>query len=136
MAEIVVAFAIIAFLTLALVHFFLRLSLGSAKGADQTVAFEYGEHLLDVAVGQSPAQWNTDEVVYALDSHDSSSQTTYYSRLSPLLLNPGDNAMGDLYRLDLEVWWWPQGSGAASTRSGMGRLSLRQHRSVFVENQK
>lgn len=49
------------------------------------------------------------------------------------------NQMGDIYKLDMDVYWWPEtatSKNSNATRSEFGRLSVHLDRIVFIENMK
>jgi hypothetical protein len=125
------AIGILALVLTVLIGFFLRLNVSSSKSSDQTVAFELASRLLEEAAESGPEDWQTAPGTEQLQSQDFAGNTTFHHRLTSTLLDSGDTAMGEMYRLDVEVWWAPK-----SERVGTGKLRVRLSRAVFVENHK
>jgi hypothetical protein len=97
---------------------------------------------------------------------DSTSTTTFYWVLTPTelsvtpnplnhsspplpsdpfnpVLNPNTNQMGDVYKLDMDVYWWPDARNSfvysldsIASRATMGRMSVHLSRVVYIENMK
>lgn len=138
----VVALALLAVITVATTVFFLRLIMSSTKGADQTVALELADSVLNQSADLPPGDWAAlhDEHSAVLQSHGEEAPTVYTYRLDVNEVEgarawatpapPDDHVMGGLYRLDVEVTWWDTG------HKQLGRLRAHASRVVFVERLK
>ena len=171
MAELLIAVVILGVVIVTVMGLFLMLMNGSTKGLDQTVALDIAQNELDFCAGSTPAKWLAlnGGVMGEAETHpvtDSSTNTTFYWVLTPtelsvtptplnvssppvasdpfnIALNPNTNAMGDVYRLDMDVYWWPAAQNATTINvtsiasvSGFGRLSVHLSRLVYIENMK
>lgn len=113
----------------------------SSKGLDQTVALDIAQNKLDFAAQSTPSKWT----FWSSEEHsvtDPRTPTPFYYVLTPVELSNATsdytNRMGDVYRLDMEVYWWPEDptKQKVSTRAEYGRLSVKLSRVVYIENMK
>lgn len=137
-----ISFALLAVVIVVVIGLFVKLLNASTKGLDQTVALDIAQNRLDVVASSPASKWegyskSTDMVVV-----DSRTATTFHYKLTyQELSSPGgqaDNKMGDLYLVNVEVFWWPddQKNPQASKRTEMGQLKVNLSRIVYVENMK
>ncbi len=134
LAEVVVALGLLGVVMVSTVLLFLSLQSSSSKTGDLTPALAYAQSQLDAAAQAGPPDWGGLQGQRQLYSHDERSQTTFAHQLTVThLYSPPTTPlpMGDLYRLEVEVYWWSDTPGAS--RRGHGRLSTRLGRVVFVE---
>ena len=134
-----IAIALLSVIIVIVIWLFLKLMTASTKGLDQTVALDIAQNKLDQASQSSASKW----LVYNSEAHSVSDPRTptvfYYTMVASELTDASvakSNMMGDMYKLDLEVYWWPEGEHKVSVRQEMGRLSVRLSRIVYIENMK
>ena len=138
LAELMIAIALLLVVTVIVIGLFLKLMTASTKGLDQTVALDIAQNKLDQAAQSSASKW----LIYNSEAHsvsDSRTPTIFHYVMTADELTatvPGSNTMGDMYKLDLEVYWWPEEDKRVSTRHEMGRLSVKLSRIVYIENMK
>jgi Tfp pilus assembly protein PilE len=134
-AELVFAIGLLAVLAVVSIGFFVKLSSSSTKTADQTVALELGSKILEEYSGRDPAFW-LERGEQELQVHEPSSQTTFYYRVRHRRLSPVDAPMGDVYRLDVDVYWWPEdpANPQRTKRRDYGRLNVHLSNVVFVDD--
>lgn len=133
LAEVIVALALLAMVMVSTVLVFLSLQGASGKTGDLTVALGYAQSQLDLAEQAGPPDWGGLTGQRQLYSHEAGSKTTFSHQLTVTHLYsppPTPLPMGDLYQLEVEVFW---SESPAATRRGQGRLSTRLGRVVFVE---
>jgi len=136
--ELLISVALLAVVITLTIGLFVMLMNASTKGLDQTVAIDICQNKLDQAAQSSANKW----VIYNSEAHsvtDPRSPTTFHYILNyDELTEHKTKAMGDMYRLDMEVYWWPEDPNQhkVSTRVEMGRLSVRLSRVVYVQNMK
>lgn len=135
-AELVLAIGLLALIAVVSIGFFVRLTVSSTKSEDQTVALELANKVLEEYAGLDPAYW---QVATAEDfsSRDPRTQTTFYYNFRYRRLSQSDARMGHLYRLDVDVSWWPADPNnphAAPQRRDYGKLQVHLSDIVFVED--
>ena len=133
LAEVIVALALLAMVVVSTVLVFLSLQGASGKTGDLTPALAYAQSQLDTAQQAGPPDWGGLSGQRQLYSHEGGSRVTFSHQLTAThLYSPPSTPlpMGDLYRLEVEVYW---GEAPGLTRRGQGRLSTRLGRVVFVE---
>lgn len=136
LAELVFSIGLLALIALVSIGFFVRLTVSSTKSEDQTVALELANKVLEEYAGVDPAYW---EVASSetFSSRDPRTQTTFYYRLRFRRLSRADAEMGDLYRLDVDVSWWPADPGQPhqqTRRRDYGKLQVHLSDVVFIED--
>lgn len=131
-AELVVAIGLLAVIAVVVIGLFVRITASSSKSADQTVALEIANRVLDQYANSSPADWETASSKQDLQTRDPASKTTFHYHLESRPLTHSTSNMGDMYRLDVNVYWWTNRE-AEDTRRDYGRLRVRLSRCVFVE---
>lgn len=136
MAELVLSMGLLALIATVVIGLFVRFTVSSTKSTDQTAALELANQVLDEFADASPSYWNQTGTK-EFQTHDDVTRTTFSYRLDYRLLSPPTAQMGDLYRLDVQVSWWPDSSGTLQNqRRDYGKLHLNLSRTVFVENLK
>ena len=136
-AELIVAIGFLAIIAVVVIGLFVRLTTSSSKSADQSVALEVASRLLDEYAGASPASWKDASSQQDLQTRDPGSSTTFYYRLKSKQIDDTKGLMGDLYRLDVDVYWWPTNPNqlqATPNRRDYGKLQVHLARVVFVES--
>lgn len=138
MAELVAALGLIALLLLLVMGLFVRLNVSSSKSTDKAVALELASKVLEIQAGSSPPLWELEaqktNAAQGLELRAPGSNTNFYYTFSyQRISDASDSQMGDLYRLDVSVHWWPESSKADHTRGSYGRLQVHLARVVFVE---
>lgn len=134
--ELIVALGLLAVIATVVVGLFLRLTVSSTKSEDQTVALEIANRLLDEYAEADPSTWNV-SANQDLETHDPSSKTTFYYRLRNRKISDDSNPMGYLFRLDVDVSWWPADPAnphASTMHRRYGKTTLHLSRVVFVED--
>ena len=135
-AELVVSIGFLAIIAVVVIGLFVRLTASSSKSADQSVALEIASRLLDEYARASPEDWKGVAAQQDLQTRDPGSKTTYYYRLRHKQIDDGKSMMGDLYRLDVDVFWWPDDPtklDKTPSRRDYGKLKVSLGRVVFVE---
>lgn len=126
---------LLALIVVFVIGLFARLNIAATKSVDKSVAMELAQRVLDSAAAVAPAQWDTFRGTQDLASRTTPVTTTYFYELDSRVLTAPNEPMGDLYRLDVEVSWWPADSSNAqkSRRRDYGKLHLRLSRVIWVE---
>lgn len=135
-AELIVAIGFLAIIAVVVIGLFVRLTSSSSKSADQSVALEVASRLLDEYAGASPESWKTASNQLDLQTRDPGARTTFYYRFRSKQIDDTKSLMGDLYRLDVDVYWWPDDPKNLSktpNRRDYGKLQVHLARVVFVE---
>jgi prepilin-type N-terminal cleavage/methylation domain-containing protein len=134
-SELVVAIGLLAIIAVVVIGLFVRITVSSSKSVDQSAALELAHRVLDEYADADPSTWDAVESDQDLQTHDPALKTTFYYRLSNRRISTAEDEMGNLYRLDVDVSWWP--ANAANPQPGQrrdyGKLSLQLSRTVFVE---
>jgi len=131
LAEIMLAIGLLAILITVLIGLFLRLNLGATKTLDRTMALELANRILEEHSANSPQTWNFQDRFRSEAIGRAPLDFEY--KLDATLLSATNNPMGDLYRLDVDVSWWPE-VDKSRPRRDYGVLSLRLSRVVFVQS--
>lgn len=135
--ELVVAIGFLAIIAVVVIGLFVRLTTSSSKSADQSVALEVASRLLDEYSGASPETWKGVSNRQDLQTRDPGSTTTFYYRFRSKQIDDTKSLMGDLYRLDVDVYWWPDDPTKLTktpNRRDYGKLEVHLARVVFVES--
>lgn len=127
MAELLVSFALLAGVVLALTGLFLYLLQSSSKSQDLTVGRVFAEARLEqyLAQGLYLASGTGSEVIY---SHDSATQTTFSYRIDSTSAPMPSASSKSGYYVEVEVWWWSDAPGR--TRAHRGQLFTKLGRLV------
>mgnify|MGYP001058152005 FL=1 len=136
-AELIVAIGFLAIIAVAVIGLFVRLTASSSKSADQSVALEVANKLLDGYAAATPSVWKDVSSQLDLQTRAPGLQTTFYYRFQFKQIDPGNSLMGDLYRLDVDVYWWPpdpQNLQSSPNRRDYGKLQVHLARVVFLES--
>lgn len=135
-AELIVAIGFLAIIAVVVIGLFVRLTSSSSKSADQSVALEVASRLLDEYAGAAPEVWKDVSSQQDLQTRDPGSKTTFYYRFRSKQIDDSSSLMGDLYRLDVDVYWWPDNPNKltqTANRRDYGKLEVHLARVVFVE---
>ena len=150
--ELLIAIMLLALIIVVVVGLFVKLMNASTKGLDQTVALDIAQNKLDFAAASTPAKWT----FFSSEPHsitDPRTPTPFYYVLTakdmssyvgpPGHLLPPSDLMGDLYKLDIDVYWWPANLNVTNVtvtqgtvRQEIGRLSVHLSRAVYIANMK
>lgn len=136
-AELVVAIGFLAIIAVVVIGLFVRLTASSSKSADQTVALEVANRLLEAYAGSSPAVWKDLSSQQDLQTRAPGVATTFFYRFQYRQIDPGQSLMGVLYRLDVDVSWWSGGAQDPQQRvyrRDYGMLQVHLGRVVFLES--
>lgn len=136
-AEIVIAIGFLAIIAVVVIGLFVRLTASSSKSADQTVALQVADRLLEEYAGATPSVWKELSNQVDLQTRAPGLETTFFYRLQFQQIDPGNSLMGALYRLDVDVSWWSdeaQNLRARSSRRDYGMLQVHLARAVFLES--
>lgn len=131
-SELVVAIGLLAIIAVVVIGLFVRITASSSKSVDQTVALEIANRVLDQYANSSPSEWDSASSQQDLQTRDPASKTTFHYHLESRPLTNGTSKMGDMYRLDVNVYWWTN-KESEDQRRDYGRLRVRLSRCVFVE---
>lgn len=143
-AELMISFALLAVVIVVVIGLFVKLLNASTKGLDQTVALDIAQNRLDVVAASPASKWLGFAKTVDMAIVDSRSNTTFYYNLTWNELSENgvniDNKMGDLYRVDVEVFWWPENTNPSNAKAAerveMGKLRVNLSRIVYIENMK
>lgn len=131
------AMFLILLLILGVVSLFIALLGSSEKSGNQAVGVIFAERVLDDIAARGrhtyPAFDATLNGSAAFYAGETVSPTEFAYTVTASELTPAQNALpssrGESWLLETEVRWW---SNAATTRSGQGKLFVRQARVVYV----
>ena len=153
MGEMVIAVGLLGVIVVFIAALFTRLLAASAKSSNQTVGMIFAQRRLDAAQRTGPPYWggtdkmtadgNGDFKETTSDSEgvyfqDDQAQTSFYYRFEAHLIKA--DAMGDLYKLSVDVVWWPSTKGVADKAKttdvghGTGKKSLSLSRVFYHPN--
>ena len=134
-AEVVVAFGILAFVALVVIGVFLALLRTSAKNREQAMAELLVESLLERSTAQGPDRWGvqgqTGQRLEAVLQQDGS---RFFYQVDPVLVPP-DVAVdedGQCWKVTVTVGWWISGQDSLKTsREGFGNHWVQGVRTVY-----
>lgn len=132
LGEVIIALALLGVVLAFLVGLFVRLFAASGKGLDSTIALQMAESLMSQANDAQPSKWDTlnrDELVY---NRDPQNPQTFHSRLTYVMLE--EEPMGDVYQLQVEVYW--NDAGPSYSRRDVGKQSISLNKIIYVANMK
>ncbi|MEW6279178.1 MAG: hypothetical protein AB1758_11175 [Candidatus Eremiobacterota bacterium] len=151
MAELCLAIGLLGVVIVFVLAVFTRLMASSTKSSSQTVGLLLAQRRMDQAIRTGPPAWGanpplstTEDLpfyeenqsqVTGVYQHDEQNKVDYYHhfRAERVQRKP----MGDLWRLTVDVVWWPSDGRAATikntneVRQGSGRLSLSVSRLYY-----
>lgn len=155
MGEMVIAIGLLGVIVVFVAALFTRLLAASTKGTHQTVGMIFAQRRLDAAQRNGPPYWGADaplsqdssgdyrettsneEGVYFQD--DQTETSFYYKFVADRIYA---DTMGDLYRLNVDVVWWPSTAAVAAqarrtdTGHGTGKQSVTLSRVYYHPNLK
>ena len=154
MAEMVLAVGLLALMVVFVAGLFTRLLAASSKSSTQTVGLLFAQRRLDAAQRNGPPNWGAASPIsevagnYREGSSDSqgvyltdeAAQTTFFYRFEANRVE--SKPMGDLYRLSVDVVWWPSTGATAKnaqpgeTGHGTGKQSVSLARVFYQHNVK
>ena len=136
LAEVVVAIGILAVAGLAIISVFAKLVTSQSKSGYQTVARMLAQEVLEEASIAGPPLWGmtdpTQELTrsYRMQSSPEPVPFSYKLSVSSVRLLEYPDPMGEIYQLEVDVWWFGEGPNAG--RTDLGRTSLKGFRQVYV----
>ncbi len=140
---------------------FVKLMASGTKSTNQSVGLLFAQRRMDAALGTGPPFWGSgtpmvydaatrcwteaaaDTTTFAgglgggVYTSDENNKTLFYHKLEARLVRA--QIMGDLYRLKVDVMWWPNTSGAtpqAVVRQGTGKQFLTLTRMFYYQKVK
>lgn len=134
LAEMVVAFGLLTFVSLVIFGLLTVLLQSSAKTREQAAAELLAESLLEKAAREGPPGWGVDgeagvrrEVPPELDG------TRFSYQIDPSRVErPSTDSVGELWEIKVTVAWWSdEGSALESSRVGHGQSFLRATRQAY-----
>lgn len=129
-AEVLVATLLLAVCLLFVITAMLGVFRSATKGEDQAIALEIADKLLTELADADSAFWSQiAQQTSQLYTHDPQSQTEFTSELQ--WVRTEQQVMGSLCALTVTVSWWPDASGASSSRREYGRQSVQLTRTVY-----
>ncbi len=148
--EIVVAIGLLGVVIVFVLAVFTKLMASSSKSSSQTVGLLLAQRRMDQAMRAGPPGWGTDPPLSTTEDlplyeenqsqgvhvyqHDDMNQIEYWQHFKAERIQR--KAMGDLWRLTVDVVWWPSDVAAPikstdNVRQGQGRLSLTLSRAYY-----
>lgn len=136
-AEMVMAMFLLLLLILGVVSLFTALLGSSGKSSNQAVGVMFAEKVLEDISHRGRKTYPAFDPALsgsaAFYTGDPSNPTQFTYSVTAVDLDPARNAdpdaRGENWLLETEVRWW---SDTATTRSGQGKLFVRQARLVYV----
>lgn len=128
---------------------FTKLMASSTRTTNQSVGLLFAQRRMDAALATGPPFWGSDApMTYNVGTRtweenasdttafaggpgsgvytsDETNKTVFYHKMQAQLIRP--QMMGDLYRLRVDVVWWPNTSGGtiqSTVRQGVGKQFL------------
>lgn len=140
MAEVVVAFGILAFVALTIVGVFLALLQSSAKSREQAMAELLTESLLEKTTAAGPvnalgqSDWGVGgQTGVRLEARLEDDGTKFFYQVDPVVIGGTASSGGAAYEVTVTVGWWPQDSGSLeASREGFGHLFVKGTRTVYI----
>jgi len=126
--ELLLAFSLITVVALIVTGLFLQLLQASAKRSDLTVGRVFAEATLEDVIRSGLYANTTAELEQGIYSHDASSQTQFFYRVTSNEAPCPPPSTKSGYLLDIEVWWWNDAPG--QRRAQIGLTSTRLSRWV------
>lgn len=124
LAELLLAFSLIATVGLVMVGLFLQLLQGSAKRSDLTVGRVFAEATLEEVIQSGLYATNSGRLEKGLYSHDLDSQTQFFYQVSSSRAACPAPSTKEGYLLRVEVWWWSGESRQSRANVGMTSTHL------------
>lgn len=129
MGEMVIAVGLLGIIVVFIAALFTRLLAASSKGSNQTVGTIFAQRRLDAAQRNGPPYWGAKEKLSwdiatgnywegtsaqeGVYFQDDQTKTAFHYRFKADKIRAEDR-MGDLYRLTVDVVWWPSTDAVAS----------------------
>mgnify|MGYP001239157394 CR=1 FL=1 len=124
--ELLLAFSLMTITVLTLAGLFLQLLAAGSKRADLTVGRVFAESVLEDVIQRGVYATSTGDLEQGLYSHDVSTQTMFFYRLTSEQAACPPPSARQGYLLEVEVWWW--NGGPDQRRAQMGVTSTRLQR--------
>ena len=128
LAELLLAFSLLAIVGLILGGLFLQLLQGSAKRSDLTVGRAFAEATLEEVMQAGLYANNSARMEQGLYSHDLASRTQFFYQVTSTQAACPPPSTRTGYLLRIQVWWWSGEPG--QTRAGVGSTSTSLSRWV------
>ncbi len=134
LAEMVVAFGLLTFVSLVVFGLLTVLLQSSAKSREQAAAELLAESLLERAAREGPPGWGVDGAAGVRREVSSEVDGTLFSyQIDPTRLErPSTRPIGELWEIQVTVAWWSDdGTDLESSRAGYGQTFLRAARQAY-----
>jgi len=155
MGEMVIAVGLLGIIVVFIAALFTRLLAASTKGTHQTLGMIFAQRRLDAAQRNGPPYWGAQEKLQhdivtgnyweatsgeeGVYFQDDQTETMFYYRFRADKVRAEDR-MGNLYRLTVDVAWWPSTDAVASKARttdvghGTGKKSVTLSRVFYHPN--
>lgn len=153
MGEMVIAVGLLGIIVVFIAALFTRLLASSTKGSNQTLGLIFAQRRLDAAQRTGPPFWGLTKAMTAdaggdyvegtaseqgVYFQDDQAQTSFYYKFQADRIKA--DTMGDLYRLSVDVVWWPSTADVAKAAKttdvghGTGKKSVSLSRVFYHPN--
>ena len=126
------AMALLMVIVTFLAGLFTHLFIASNKSLDSSIALELADSVLNQANDSDPATWPALAASQALYNRDPRSTTEFHTVLSfpptPVLTHD----MGQMYEVNVEVYW--MGDNPGESRRDYGRQAVKLSKIIYVSN--
>lgn len=156
-----IAIGLVGTLVVVTAALFTKLMASSTKSTNQTVGLLFAQRRMEAALGTGPPFWGaaspmtydavrrtwtesaTDTTGFGggpgggVYTTDENNKTLFYHKLEATLVRA--QMMGDMYRLKVDVIWWPNLTGSepqAVVRQGVGKQSITLTRLFYYQKVK
>lgn len=138
LAETVLALGLLTTIALAVIGVFSKLLTAGVKNADQSVGRALAEKVLDRALQEGPPGWGvgSGSTQINLYSHDNYSGTSFTYSVTPVRLTTPKPTypMGNVYHVQVEVYWWNGAHDGTGSRREVGKLWTRIEQLRYYED--
>lgn len=134
-AEIVVAFGVLAFVALVVIGVFLALLRTSAKNREQAMAELLAESVLERSTAEGPDGWGVaGQTGQRLEATLQQDGSRFFYQVDPVLVPPDVpvDEDGQCWKVTVTVAWWVSGDEPLETsREGFGNRFVKGTRTVY-----
>lgn len=137
--EVIVAFGVVAVVTLLVIGTLARLLNTGGKSAHQVAAMLLAQEILETSAAGGPPRWGFPAAGIknlrgkrSLRLPGDQSDTLFEYELNPIRLRKSPADLGTVTQLTVTVWWWGENRGS---RGELGRNSVELARTVYVRGE-